>query len=127
MWDAVSGYLLRTYSEVMEDRITAACLDDLKRKVFVGDSKGKIKVYNFSSGAFLRELTEHTAEISGLYFSADKMLISTSWDGRLVMHDDQASKTKPSIMRTIPRFAFNQGNLMLEQRRQRYSHCYLFN
>lgn len=36
--------------------LTAMCLDEKQRKVYIGDSRGKIRVFNVNNGVLLQEM-----------------------------------------------------------------------
>lgn len=54
IWDAVLGSLKRLYKNIAPADISAACLDDRKRKFILGDVTGNIAVYNYQNGARMK-------------------------------------------------------------------------
>jgi len=56
VWDALIGSKTVTCVNIMggDGEITAACLDDRKRKMVIGNSKGEIRVYNHLNGAEMK-------------------------------------------------------------------------
>ena len=60
-----------------------------KRKIFVGDTEGRIRVLNYSNGAILKKLDPHRSVVSKLIYCDDsKCLISSSWDNTVNIHDE---------------------------------------
>eukprot|EP00002_Diphylleia_rotans_P033201 TRINITY_DN7034_c0_g1_i2.p1 TRINITY_DN7034_c0_g1~~TRINITY_DN7034_c0_g1_i2.p1 ORF type:complete len:747 (+),score=130.92 TRINITY_DN7034_c0_g1_i2:56-2296(+) len=89
VWDARSGNLVHRAVDAMPAEITSICLDDRKRKLIVGDHQGHLKVFSFINAGFLRNLTSHNAEISGLcYCTEPRGVFSASWDRYIRLHDD---------------------------------------
>ena len=67
------------------------CLDDTNRKIIVGDHSGHISMYDPMSGVPLKPLRSHSQEVTGLcYVDADHIVISSSWDRKIVIHNDTA-------------------------------------
>jgi len=63
VWNALNGEILKIFSEITKGDITAFTLDDLKRRCFIGDSLGKVNVYNVLNGANIKPIASHKAEI----------------------------------------------------------------
>ena len=70
-------------------------LHNRKRKLYVGDSAGKVFTLNIKNGTKIKKFKSHTDEVTSLYYwegSEDvKLLISSSWDGSVIVHDDSKS------------------------------------
>jgi hypothetical protein len=77
------------------------CLDDRRRKIIIGDTKGHVQVLNYANGALLRTLEPHTAEVSGMLYAAGKSVITFSWDSKVNIHDEFGSHTKSSVIRSV--------------------------
>ncbi|CEL95412.1 unnamed protein product [Vitrella brassicaformis CCMP3155] len=104
IWDASTGELKHSIQHKGGHEITDFCIDDRGRKLFVSDHAGNIAVYNASTGYYLRTLTKHRAEVSGLvYCPGDRCLLSVSWDKSLVVHDEgsEGSLATPKVWRRI--------------------------
>ena len=88
-------------------------MDDRERKLFIGDSNGKITAINVKNGAVLRKFERHTARETGngkkeaknkeiitdlCYFSYknSKILVSASRSCSLKIHDDSSSDPNKS-------------------------------
>jgi hypothetical protein len=89
IWDLLTGKELRKYSNLTKTDTTAICLDDRQRKFLLGDHSGNIHVFNYSSGAFMKPLDSHSAEVSRLLYCArHKNVLSVSWDRAIVLHSE---------------------------------------
>ena len=94
IWDAFTGTVLRQYdnehllgSSKME--INTCILDDREGKFIIGDTTGRILAFNYLNGAFLKELNPHEMPVSQLvYCKEDKIVISSSGDGRCFISDE---------------------------------------
>jgi WD40 repeat protein len=69
----------------------------------VGDTKGIIRVLNYSSGAPLRTLDPHKSAVSSLIYCEDSScIISSSWDSIVNIHDElDTAKKGRSVIRNI--------------------------
>lgn len=94
IWYATTG-AIKCVIEHPASEITDFCLDDRFRKVFIADHAGDIVVHNLSTGVFIKKLTRHAKEVSGLvYCDGDQNVISVSWDRSVVVHDESERITK---------------------------------
>lgn len=59
VWDARTGELKATHRQLTKGEFTCCCHDDRERKLFLGDTQGKIFAVNVRNGAVLKEFTEH--------------------------------------------------------------------
>eukprot|EP01107_Rhizomastix_libera_P017717 TRINITY_DN8688_c0_g1_i2.p1 TRINITY_DN8688_c0_g1~~TRINITY_DN8688_c0_g1_i2.p1 ORF type:complete len:811 (-),score=161.63 TRINITY_DN8688_c0_g1_i2:34-2466(-) len=101
IWDAVTGCLLNKFTGFQrEGDITAACLDKRQRKMFVGMGDGNTLVVNYSNGAVLKVLTKHSAEVSSVCMCDLTTTFTSSWDGTLVLHDDNLEDQPTSISKS---------------------------
>ena len=76
-------------NEITDDEITAMELNDTHRKVIVGSHSGKIVMLDTLSGSVLKHFCSHKREITALYYVCqDKILISASWDRKILFHND---------------------------------------
>lgn len=69
VWDGLTGGLSRVYRGLAESDLTAVCLDSRQRKLFVGDQAGRIRCYNYLTGAYMKSLTPHGEEIIAMAYS----------------------------------------------------------
>ena len=78
-------------------------MDERKRKLFVGDQKGRLFSINIKNGAKMKKFkkskkkkekggSKEKNDISSLYYWGDKnILISSSWDGKVRLYDDSTA------------------------------------
>ena len=107
VWDASNGELISVFRDLTAKEITCICLDDRKRKLFVGDQKGRLFSINIKNGAKMKKFKKSKKknkrkrtdkdDISSLYFWGDEeakknILIAASWDGRVRLYDDSTSE-----------------------------------
>jgi WD40 repeat protein len=91
IWNALIGKLEKAFFDITVNGsdITAICLDDRKRKFIVGDHLGDIQVHNYQSGALMKVFDPHASQITSLcYIDELKHVVSVSWDGAIVVHDE---------------------------------------
>jgi len=108
IWDARSGEIVCAHRDLTDGELTACCLDDRERKLFLGDSFGNIFAINVRNGAKLRDFTPHESTkkkhfdgehkkypaITDLAYFANgesKILVSSSHANSLMIHDDSES------------------------------------
>ena len=98
VWDACSGKLMRHYRNLTGSDLTSLILDDRERKFIVGDHAGCIRVYDYMNGAEMKVFAypehdgerAHGAEVTKLlYISEYKVVVSTSWDLSILVHDEE--------------------------------------
>ena len=107
VWDANNGELSCVFRDLSSHEITAICMDSRERKLFVGDSKGKVIAINIKNGAKMKKFTKHKADTSAFcYWPQKKRLISASWDGVVRIHDD----TDPSEGPLRFKFKFHKSS-----------------
>lgn len=89
VWNALKGRPIRVIDSITTTEVTAICLDDTNRKVITGDHNGRICMYDALSGIKLKDYSSHESEVTDLYYvKNDKMLISVSWDRKILIHND---------------------------------------
>lgn len=111
VWDALTGKLKSTFKDVATSDITAMCIDDRKRKFLLGTHDGTIRVYNCANGVEMKSMTPHDAEVSSLlYMGADKLVISTSWDKRIIVHSELEDKCK--VVREMDNLDFHTDDIV---------------
>jgi hypothetical protein len=55
IWNAQTGALQSIFRDLSHKDITCICLDERKRKLFVGDSRGRIFSINIKNGAKMKK------------------------------------------------------------------------
>lgn len=92
VWDATTGALLSVFRDLTSRDITCICLDDRKRKLFVGDSKGKVFSINIKNGALMKTFKRHKGDVSSLYYiGKSNIIVSAGWDNLVRQSDDSSA------------------------------------
>lgn len=92
-WSAATGQLYKVLRDVASHEITAACLAENGRKVYLGDAQGRVTSHGLNNGALLAEFDRHRSDISCLtILKGTNRLISSSWDGTVKVHTDECSQ-----------------------------------
>lgn len=92
MWDGLTGNLSRVYRGLAESDLTAVCLDARQRKLFVGDQQGKIRVYNYVTGAYMKSMSPHNEEIISMCYSGSRRLLISATDRTVLVHDERSTQ-----------------------------------
>ena len=66
MWNAKTGKLTSVHRELSQNDLTVCILDSRQRKLFVGDSEGKIFTVNVKNGAKMKKFERHNKMITDL-------------------------------------------------------------
>ena len=90
MWSIYIGKVRKLHDNLMDvNDITAFCFDNEMKRVYLGDNTGKIKCFNLSNGAYLKDFSAHKKEIQKLIHSSKyNMLISLCNEQVVKFHDD---------------------------------------
>jgi WD40 repeat protein len=108
VWDACTGELQSVFRDLTHREITCICMDERKRKLFVGDQRGRLFSINIKNGAKMKKFkkskkkkdqtgSKEKNDISSLYYWGEKnILISSSWDGRVRLYDDSTADQEGS-------------------------------
>lgn len=97
VWNALSGRLANIYGGTQHGEISYVDMDQLQKRIFVGDSTGVTYVYNIKNGALIKTLAEHPSEVTYITscFSKNWQLIITFSSSMIIMHEDsELSDTK---------------------------------
>lgn len=98
IWSAFNGKLVKVLRNLTPNDITCIQLDNKKRKLYLGDSKGRVLTFKVKNGMKIKEFKSHAGEVTNLLFLPDfKYLISCSWDGKVHVHDDSEGGEKGNI------------------------------
>jgi hypothetical protein len=91
IWNALNGRLSRIYRGLSDSEVTAACLDGRQRKLIIGDQAGKIRVFNYQTGSYMKSLQAHDGEVSYLgYCHDDRTVVSVGKIDRCIkLHDER--------------------------------------
>lgn len=87
--DARTGNIVRrTVQQPKGYHVTAFCTDTRHKKVFIGDQKGGLRVYDCVTGKWLMSASPHSSEVSALAaIDEDQTFVSASWDRCIRVHD----------------------------------------
>eukprot|EP00826_Nyctotherus_ovalis_P019798 TRINITY_DN16152_c0_g1_i2.p1 TRINITY_DN16152_c0_g1~~TRINITY_DN16152_c0_g1_i2.p1 ORF type:complete len:832 (-),score=266.38 TRINITY_DN16152_c0_g1_i2:250-2745(-) len=95
IWDAETGRLQNVFRDLTNREITSIALDKRQRKLFVGDSKGRVFSINVKNGALMKKFARHDDATSSLVYCGDTtQLGSCGWDGVVMIHDDSQSDSQ---------------------------------
>lgn len=76
--------------------VLVSTLDNRNRKVFTGDSSGRITVYNCLTGAKLKQFPLAPSAVRFLVYSPDKTVIAVGGAGDIFIYDDSSNDELPS-------------------------------
>ena len=97
IWSAKTGQLQNVFRDITKSEISSAVLDHRQRKLYIGNSKGKVYSLNIKNGQRIKKFTGHQDEITQIvYWEQQRLVISSSWDGQVVVHDDSITETASS-------------------------------
>jgi len=75
VWDASTGALQSVFRDLTHKDITSICLDERKRKLFVGDSRGRMFSINIKNGAKMKKFkkgekskNKDKEDVSSMYY-----------------------------------------------------------
>jgi WD40 repeat protein len=98
IWNAADGQLIKVLRNLTPNDITTIQLDNKKRKLFLGDSKGRVLTFKVKNGTKIKKFKRHGGEVTSLLFLPEfKYLVSCSWDRKVHVHDDSEGGEKGSI------------------------------
>eukprot|EP01012_Entosiphon_sulcatum_P011393 TRINITY_DN16904_c0_g1_i1.p1 TRINITY_DN16904_c0_g1~~TRINITY_DN16904_c0_g1_i1.p1 ORF type:complete len:1427 (+),score=197.84 TRINITY_DN16904_c0_g1_i1:124-4404(+) len=90
VWDAQQGCLAEQFQDVGDGaEITAMCLDEYGRRLFIGTSAGTSSAHSFQTGHRIFSFRPHKAEVTALaHLAAKRLLVSASLDGDVHLSSD---------------------------------------
>ena len=98
IWDATNGQLVQVFRDAVKEdaEITAISLDSRQRKLYLGNSKGRVVSINVKNGARIKKFAKHRDEVTCIeYWEEEKQLFSASRDKRILIHDDSKAEDDP--------------------------------
>lgn len=99
IWDATTGDLKKVFRNLSKHEISYICFDKRKRKLFIGDVEGELRLINILNGVEMKTFTNHKDYISSMvYYMEGKRFISGGWDGHVKVHDDNTADEKGQIL-----------------------------
>ena len=105
-WNIFNGKLIRIFSELMDSdninnntiknndyEITSYAYDNFYKKIYLGDSLGRIKNFYLSTGDLIKQFEPHKSEITYMIYSNKyDYLITCSADLKVKFHKDNEQK-----------------------------------
>jgi hypothetical protein len=123
VWDAVNGSLQSVFRDLTKSDITCICMDERKRKLFIGDQRGRCRSINIKNGqkikSFKKVKTKETINkedeliSSAMYWGVGEcgdeeesviknQLILSSWDKEMYLFDDDDAESRTGEQRSQP-------------------------
>jgi WD40 repeat protein len=98
IWSARNGQLTNAYRQLSKGDLTSAALDSWQRKLYIGDSLGRVLSINVKNGAKIKKFTTHADEVTCIaYWASMRFVVSSSWDKTVRVHDDSKSEQRGSL------------------------------
>lgn len=92
-WNAGTGTLFKVMRDAARSEITAACLADNGRKIYLGDASGRVGAHGLNNGTLLTDFEAHGTDISCLsVWRGTNKVFSSSWDGVVKVHTDEGPR-----------------------------------
>lgn len=90
VWDGLLGSKTVANLNICGEEISACCLDDRKRKIVIGNVRGKIGVYNPSNGALMKSVVDDntTAVVAIEYVNETRRFIAGFANGYMKIFDE---------------------------------------
>lgn len=139
VWDACTGELQSVFRDISHSEITCICMDERKRKLFVGDQKGRLFSINIKNGAKMKKFKKSKrrkdhdkkdggnpdkGDISSLYYWGDKnILMASSWDRKVRLYDDSTADQQGSKRYTMKKHNDSVNYLDFNQKHQLCASC----
>jgi hypothetical protein len=82
--------LLHSHNDICGEEISACCLDDRRRKILIGDVKGRIGVYNVANGQLMKttHFENESVVVSLEYFDEGKCFVAGFQNGLTCIFDE---------------------------------------
>ena len=68
IWDLILGTRKNTFYNITDSDITAACLDDRRRKFFVGTAEGRMSCHNYANGALMKKFSKINGRVIAMRY-----------------------------------------------------------
>lgn len=95
IWNAETGKLESIFRKLTKNDFTSVMIDKRERKLFAGDSKGRVFAVNIKNGAKMKTFANHLNVTSCLAYMGESVeLVSCGWDKTVMVHDDSPSKSQ---------------------------------
>jgi WD40 repeat protein len=111
VWDASTGTLKKVFRGISDNEISCISFDQRKRKLFIGDVEGEVRLINILNGVEMKRFTSHKDYISSMsYYMEGKRFISAGWDGYVKVHDDNTADEKGQLLSILTSPSMNRRN-----------------
>jgi len=91
-WNASSGKVSKVFRDLTTHEVTAACMSENGRKVYLGSASGAVTSHSLNNGKLLCEFERHSKDISCMaHWPGTNNFFSASWDGCLKVQSDECS------------------------------------
>jgi len=94
VWDLETGELAFHFTKCHSSKMTCMAFDDAGRRLITGGNDGSVRVWNFSNGQCLRDLTsDATAEISSILFLTEmqsRFIVAGGWNRKVLLWRDES-------------------------------------
>lgn len=104
VWDALIGCKNTINEAIMEgEEITAACLDDRKRKMVIGSAKGQVSIYNHLNGQFMKSTsgTPNPFPVIRLEYLEETRRVVAAYSNGMVRVYDENAMEDCCVIRTL--------------------------
>ncbi len=134
IWDARNGHLLRVHRELSPFELTQMALDNRQRKLFVGDSEGKLFTVNVKNGAKMKKFEKHTKLVQDLVYwtsasydnkekESQRRIISISRDKVMNVHDEDQLDPIKSVRYQMQKHSESLNKLSLKKNTELVASC----
>jgi len=112
IWDAILGSVKHSFKNVTASDISAACLDDRKRKFILGESTGTVSVFNYQNGAVMKEFSpQGSSPVVDLAYSAASKSVLVAYMNGLVRVFDENDIESCKVLRSFDETYSHRGDL----------------
>ncbi|CAD8108111.1 unnamed protein product [Paramecium primaurelia] len=125
-WDARTGKLQQVYRELSVAELTTMIIDARQRKLFIGDSEGRIFTVNIKNGAKMKKFERHHKMITDLaHWSNDtnRRVISCSREDTVNIHDEDSQDAHKSCRYKMKQHHLSVNSLHVKQDSENLVSC----
>ena len=107
VWDVATAEMVFHFADLHRAKMTAMAFDEAGRRLITGGNDGTVRMWNFSNGQCLRELSgEDFLEVSSIMFivaGQNKLVVAGGWNRKVVVwrDDAEASSAQSTPERTM--------------------------
>ena len=136
VWDARTGRLQSVYRELSQAELTCCILDYRQRKIFVGDSEGRIFTVNIKNGAKMKKFERHHKMITDLaHWTSETMqnpdernqdqrrVVSISREESVNIHDEDSSDPHKSCRYRMKQHKASCNSISIKSQTELMASC----